>query len=274
MNSYTAAAALELSLKVIAVASVLGSSELLWLWKKGRYTSDGLWSWPIIRQIYSDRIARILSPAMSPYSTLVIIILRMFFAVCLLVAHYPSPLATGSIALLLILHLLMTIRTQWGDEGADQMTLIVLAAGLAGSIQSGDGGPATVAAMFVGAQVSLSYVASGVAKLNSPVWRSGRALQGIMNHHTYGHPKFSGYLTSAGNTGAVLCAGVIAFQTSFLLFYLTPMPLALIFVVAGACFHAGIAYFMRLNLFFLCFVGTYPCLIFTHSYVRELIGLG
>jgi hypothetical protein len=167
----------------------------------------------------------------------------------------------------------MTLRTQWGDEGSDQMCSLILLAGGAGMIRTAEQEAATIAALFIGSQVSLSYVASGLAKLSSPVWRSGSALTRIMNHHTYGHAGFAGFLKSANSVGAVLSALVMAFQITFLFYYALPMPFALAYIAGGVLFHAGIAYFMRLNLFFIYFVAAYPPLIFTHWYLWRVLGL-
>jgi hypothetical protein len=129
----------------------------------------------------------------------------------------------------------------------------------------------TSAALFVGAEITLSYLASGIAKFRSAEWRSGRALPNIMNHHTYGHPGFGRLLRTYPAPARVLTLFVMAFQVSFFLFFFIPMPFALIYIAGGMLFHACIAYFMRLNQFFVVFVGTYPCLIFAHEYVRQFI---
>jgi hypothetical protein len=70
-----------------------------------------------------------------------------------------------------------------------------------------------------------------------------------------------------------MCLSVIAFQLSFPVFFVLPAPYAYAYVAGGVAFHLGIAYFMRLYLFVLTFLGTYPCLIFAREAFRNYFGL-
>lgn len=256
---------------ICAVAGiVVTSAEALWHWSKGHYDAGGIWPWGIAREAYSARVGAVLTPLMSNRGMLVIHGARIAGAGAVLLAYAEQGSALVPLSVLIATHCILQLRSRWGGEGADQMTILVLIAGLlADSLP--DPRVATSVALFIGGQITLSYLASGGAKLFGAKWRNGTALGEIMNQHTYGHPWLSRFLRQYPLIGKAACRLVIGFQISFLAFYLLPMPYALIYPAGGVLFHAGIAYFMRLNLFFLTFIGTYPCLMFTHQVVHHFL---
>jgi len=269
----TIAAALAVHIAILCVVAgiFLTSIESLWLWSKGCYDTGGIWPWAIAREVYSERIGDVLSPVMSNGGMLVVMAARLGFAAALLAGYGNWTYAPIPLGLLVATQLLLQARMHWGGEGADQMTSIVLVTGLVAEICRGLPAVVDSAALFVGGQITISYLASGTAKLFGPLWRSGRALPMIMNHHTYGHVWFGAFLARYPLVGKALCYGIIGFQVTFLVFYVLPMPYALVYLAGGILFHAGIAYFMRLNLFLVTFVGTYPCLIYTRECVRVFL---
>jgi hypothetical protein len=179
-----------------------------------------------------------------------------------------SPLAP--IAILIVIQAMLHLRTVYGNEGADQMTMLILIASAFGEIGRDHPAIPATAAVFVGGQIGLSYVASGTAKLFGPMWRNGTALPNIMNHHAYGSAWLSQFFIRYPRITRLLGMGVIGFQFSFWIFYLIPMPFAWLYIVGGICFHLAIAIFMRLYLFLIVFLGTYPCLLFAHQVVWSL----
>ena len=266
-----AAFAIEISLRLVAFSVALGALEGLWLWSRGHFGAHGLWSWQIIGEGWPSRLATVAAPLMAQRGMFGVLTLRLLCATIVVFTPYAHPLFAAGLTVLVVLHLLMTVRMPWGGEGSDQMTLVVLLPGMLARLLPYNSVAVTSAALFIGAEITLSYFASGMAKVRSAEWRSGRALPNIMNHHTYGHPGFGQLLRAYPAPAKVLNALVMAFQVSFFLFFFIPMPFALIYIAGGVMFHACIAYFMRLNQFFVVFVGTYPCLIFAHEYVRQFI---
>lgn len=269
--SLQAALALQISIKVVACSVALGALEGLWLWSRGHFRPEGLWSWRTLGEAYPPRLAELVAPIMSHESMFVVLALRVLCAGLVVLVPYPEPMFGFALAALVLVHFFMNLRAKWGGEGSDNMTIIVLGAGLLGTLFAHDARAVAIAALFIGAQVTMSYLASGLHKLRSPHWRDGGALGKIMNHYTYGHPAFGGLLRRYPALGGALSFMVMAFQISFVLFYFIPMPYALVYPLGGVLFHAAIGYCMRLNQFFIVFVGTYPCLLFAHQYVRELL---
>jgi hypothetical protein len=260
--------AVHITVLCVTAGIFVNAIESLWLWSKGYYDDSGILPWAVAREIYSERVGAALSPVMSNGGVLVLTAARLVCASALLLGYDHWAYASVPLAILVATQFLLQMRTHLGGEGADQMTSLVLVTGLVA--EAGRGLPAVMdsAALFIGAQITLSYLASGGAKLLGPMWRGGTALAAIMNHHTYGHPRFSRFLRDYPLIARAMCIAVIGFQVTFFVFYILPMPYALIYVLGGIAFHAGIAYFMRLNLFFVTFIGTYPCLIYTHEAVR------
>ena len=266
-------AALHFALAAAAAGLAITATESLWHWARGQYTDRGVWPWRVLREAYSPGTAAALGPLMGNEGVLLLTVARLAAALALIVcvAVGLSPLAP--IAVLMAAQVASQLRMHYGGEGADQMTILVLIAGAVAEVGRAYPGVVVAAALFIGAQITLSYLASGTAKLLGESWRNATALPKIMNHHTYGSPTLRAMLVRYPAIARLLGLGVIAFQVTFWVFYLLPMPWALVYVAGGIAFHAGIAVFMRLNLFLITFVGTYPCLLFTHAAVRSWLGL-
>ncbi len=269
--TFAALDAIHIAVVCAAVGMIVTTSELLWAWSRGHYDSSGIWTWAIAKEAYSARAAAALRPLMSNESVLLMLGARVVAAASIPLLYGLGYPAVAPMMMLVAILCFMQLRSRWGGEGGDQMTVLVLIAALVADLAPGRPVVVNSAALFIGAQITLSYLASGTAKLFGPLWRSGGALGEIMNHYTFGHAPFARLLARYPLIGKVMCRGVIAFQITFWVFYLLPMPYALAYPVAGIFFHAGIAYFMRLNLFIPVFIGTYPCLFFTHEFVRGLL---
>jgi hypothetical protein len=269
--TWSAVACVHFAVVCAAIGIVITASESLWHWSQGHYDVDGVWPWKIAREAYSERTAAVLTPLMTREATLVLFSLRLTCAIALPLLYSQGYLATVPLSALLAIHCMTQLRSRWGGEGSDQMTTLVLVSGLASDLFPALPLVATSAALFLGAQITLSYIASGGAKLFGPLWRNGQALPRIMNHYTYGHARFARILASRPSVAKTMCRSVILFQITFWVFYLLPMPFALIYPLGGVFFHANIAFFMRLNLFIPAFIGTYPCLLFTYHFVRPLV---
>ena len=264
----SAVEAVHIAVVSAAIEIIITSAEALWHWSQGHYDADGIWPWGIAKEAYSDRAAMILTPVMTREATLVLFSLRLACAVSLPLLYSQRYLAVAPLTMLIVIHCITQLRSRWGGEGSDQMTTLVLVSELVVDLAPGSSVVTTSAALFLGAQITLSYMASGGAKLFGPLWRSGQALPKIMNHHTYGHAGFARFLANRPLLAKTMCRSVILFQITFWVFYLLPMPYALIYPLGGIMFHASIAYFMRLNLFIPAFIGTYGCLLFTYEFVR------
>ena len=111
---------------------------------------------------------------------------------------------------------------------------------------------------FIAAQLTLSYVISGVAKAIGPRWRDGTGLRGVVSTYSYGSPFASRVLEGAPFLSLALSWLIIAWESSFALAWFLPKEGVFLFLALGVLFHLGNAVFMGLNNFVFAFIATYP----------------
>jgi len=169
-------------------------------------------------------------------------------------------LLTSTVVLLLI-----TARQRYGQDGADQMNLIV---GITCVIVFGPFQSETVMTIglwFLALQVTLAYLSAGIAKVISPVWRKGLAVGMVVDTASYGSRSAGDLLRRYSWIGRVLTWGTIAFELVFVIALIAPPPVTLGILAAGVLFHLGIAFVMGLNNFVPAFLSTYPAVLFAAS---------
>jgi hypothetical protein len=120
--------------------------------------------------------------------------------------------------------------------------------------------------VFISAQTCLAYGVAGVAKLLSPVWRSGAALALILDTSTYGSAGAVAALRRHDGVGRLLTRSVIAAEVLFGLglVFVLPASLAWTLLAWGVAFHLANAFLMGLNTFLWAFVSAYPAIIYVH----------
>jgi hypothetical protein len=174
--------------------------------------------------------------------------------------------------LLLLLALVTSTLARWrrytGGDGAEQMAVVVLAAACLAVLPYPSEARVTLAVLFIAAQLSLSYVTAGIAKLISPVWRDGAALPAILSTHGHGHPAAARFLQDHPALARVGCWTVIGLECLFPLLVLGPAWLAIPALALGLAFHAGCAILMGLNSFLWSFPATYACVLAAAGLLR------
>jgi hypothetical protein len=127
---------------------------------------------------------------------------------------------------------------------------------------------------FIGAQCILSYLAAGLAKLNSQTWRSGAALRAVTGTEAYGVPSFNRFLQSHPVLGQMLTWATLAFEVLAPLMVFVWQYGGLALVIFGTSFHISSAAIMGLNSFPLSFASTYPAVLFISDQVHNTDQLG
>jgi hypothetical protein len=266
-----------LALQYTAICAVLGVTmttvESIWHWRRGNFGETGIWPWYILREDHNPLASAVLTPALDGAGLLALLLARLAAAILVPVCYGAGLNAGLPLLILIVSQFLLAWRTRLGNEGGDQMTNIMLIMAFLPQALPNEPAIANLAVLFVGAQILLSYIASGGAKLFGPKWQRGEALADIMNQFQYGNYWLMRQLRAHPFVCRLICFSVILFQLSFPLFFLLPAPYAYIYIAGGVAFHFGIAYFMRLYLFVLTFLGTYPCLIFAREAFRSYVGL-
>lgn len=158
---------------------------------------------------------------------------------------------------------LLAWRQRYGEDGADQMNLIVSVSLLltVGPFQSDTA--LKIGLIFIAAQLVLSYASAGIAKIVSPVWRSGRAVGLVVDTASYGSRQAGAVLKKWPSFGRLLTWSVIVFEVSFVAAVFLPWPWIVLPLALGALFHTSIAFVMGLNNFVPAFLSTYPAVLYT-----------
>jgi hypothetical protein len=169
----------------------------------------------------------------------------------------------GQLALTLLLTsaLLLRWRRKLGGDGAEQMALIALIAAALAVFPYPSPVRVTLAVLFIAAQACLSYLTSGVAKLISPLWRSGDALPQIVGTYAHGSPAFARLIQRHPLLGFIGSWGIIIYECSFPILIWGPDWLLYVVLALGVFFHFSCAIFMGLNSFLWSFPSTYICII-------------
>ena len=201
-------------------------------------------------------------------------VLRLTSAVLLaLFAFWNLSFLVLPAVLLLISYAYLFYRLPYSLDGADQMVYFAVITFLVMSL----GTIFSEAFIYLGAivlslHVGICYLTSGLAKLSSRSWRSGKALVGIMNSGEFGNRLFSQMLDKKPRLTALCSWGIISghiFSGITILFLGgTTVILAL---TISFCFHLSVALFMRLNGFIFAFIATYPSVLFTSHFSSKLI---
>jgi hypothetical protein len=232
---------------------------------RDQFRDDGSYSWRIVRQRLAGRgrWQRWLADAVfgSPSSFAVLLALRLVAAVGVLVSPMASRPYGAALSLLLVTQLGLWIRRGGlGLFGADKMLLVVGGAAWLATVVAHDEVATRAAVWFIAAQAALAYFVSGFFKLLAASWRSGRALQSVLETQALGSQALSRLLVARPALARVLCWTVILWECLFPLVLLLPGWLKLPVLGAGLLFHVSIAIVMGLNQFVWAFAATYPAL--------------
>lgn len=262
--------AFSLVLRLCGISVAISTMELLS--RRDLFESRGCLSWKLLREFYWFAVPTRLESLLAGPGVRVVLIVRLVAAGGLVVGASTAAAVPCALALTLSV-LFLNFRLPIGRDGSDQMNdLIVLSTTAALLCRSETA--RTAALFFIAAQASLAYATAGLAKLVSPVWRSGEAIAQILSTMTYGHEQAAVALRSSRVVSIAVCWSVVLFETLFVSWLLLGPDGALAVVAVGLAFHAGCAVLMGLNCFFWSFAATYPAIILTSTRLGPLIDLG
>ena len=158
---------------------------------------------------------------------LIALLSTQLFGAVVIVALGPFS-AVGRYAVLIVLVAMTAVRWRRhaGGDGAEQMSSLVLMAAALAVFPVSSPSRVTMAVIFIAAQLVLSYVAAGIAKLASPTWRVGDALPAIFGTEIHGDPQIAAFLGRRRRLARLISWSVMAFECAFPLLLLGP---------AGSC---------------------------------------
>jgi hypothetical protein len=227
-------------------------------------SGTGLMSWTVISAVPKRRISDVIGRRVMPWSRYRWVLLaKLAFGVLAPFTAAGPRLGCALVATVLAASVMVTLlRSGYGLDGADQMSFIALVSGAAGMILGPDTAAANVVLAFLAAQLALSYLVAGIAKLVSAEWRNGIGLQGVFSTASYGNRRLADFAGSHPHWVRLVALATIAFECLFVFVFLAPTQVVLFVVIVGLSFHVMIAVTMRLNTFLFAFAAAYPALIF------------
>lgn len=255
----------QLVLVIWSIGVLVTACELLSV--RADFAAGGPYAWQLARlRLPRDAAAwrrRVLDVLFARGLT-ALLVSRILLVVVLVLAPLGGPLQAVCLGALVVNTLLLAWRREWGGDGSDQMSLLVLVTVFVCFGPLSDRFLQDVGLWFLSLQVCLAYSAAGIAKLASPVWRSGAALALILDTATYGHRATAAVLRRRAGIGRCLTWSVIAAEVCFVVIFALPGPWYWLALAWGVAFHVGAAVMMGLNGFVWAFLATYPALIFVH----------
>ena len=259
---------------IVILASIgvfIASVELLTL--KGEFEDGGLFSWDVLRTVSratlsvgTGRPRQLIS---HPFFVPAVTGARALAALILIFFSNNYALSTACVFAIIAASIVMYWRAPLGLDGSDQMSLITFVAVAIYKLFPGDVHVAQASLWFIAIQGCLSYFVAGIAKVISPVWRSGEAVRRILGTRTYGSRRSAALVSGRDGVCVALSWLLMLFECTF------PLALAFgktgfaVFAVLGVFFHITNAVIMGLNTFVWAFVATYPAILFCAVSLRQ-----
>jgi hypothetical protein len=236
--------------------------------KSALFAPRGCFSWELIRELSTFERPHWFVTLLGE-SFRYILYLRLTASCGLLLFFLPS-VQIPCLIIAALTSLLLNLRMPVGQDGSDQMSLLILIPASLAFLFHQELAKVAVL-VFVAAQASLAYTTSGIAKLISPVWRSGKAIPQILSTLSYGHGLAARAFSFSPTLCLAVCWSIIMFETLFCLWPLTGTRGLVGILAVGAAFHLSCAALMGLNCFLWSFLATYPAIIFTSAYLRQVV---
>ena len=189
-------------------------------------------------------------------------VIRLVLGLGLILSGFFSYLSPILIGIALLSSLIVLFRAGQGQDGSFQLRILILCVLFTCSISPLDSLPFRIGLYFLSAQLILSYLLAGIAKLRGAAWRDGTGLIGIFGTVYHGVGWMHRLLASRRKLALVLSWSVIVFEVLFPVILIGNGWLVLSFLVFTALFHLATSFLMGLNGFFVSFVAAYPALIF------------
>jgi Vitamin K-dependent gamma-carboxylase len=242
----------------------IASLELLAL--RREFGDGGLFSWEVLRTLsrvtLNIGIGKPRQLISHPVFVPAVTGTRALAALVLILFSNNYALSTACIFVIVAASIVMQWRAPFGLDGSDQMFLITFVAVAIYKLFPGDVHVAQASLWFIAIQGCLSYLVAGIAKVVSPVWRSGEAIRRILGTRTYGSRRSASLVSGRDRVCVVLSWLVMLFECTFPLALVFGITGVVIFGVLGIFFHIANAVIMGLNTFVWAFVATYPAILF------------
>lgn len=208
------------------------------------------------RRVFGSR------PALD-YSLIVsAIAVRLVASAVVALSALRGPDSLPGLGIFVAASLFIQIRGGLGNNGSDDMVLLVMFASFLARLLN-TRASAMAVLFFISAQLSLAYLVSGLVKVSQLPWRNGTAMMRLMSTETFGHRGLLVLLGVSAKLAALLATLFVFGELFGSLAPWLPPPYALDLLLCAAAFHLATAVAMGLNTFVPAFVATYPAALYT-----------
>jgi hypothetical protein len=254
--------------RLSALALLLQSLE--WLQVRGVFADNGVWRYALLapEQRALPLGLSLLCRVSLPYPSFVALLGLRCAAAALVLFLGESRVWP----FLCISQILLCVRFRGASNGGSDSMSVVLASALSVPALFGRTPLAIQAALlYIGVQVTLSYVIAGLAKLRQPEWRDGQALRHFVLSSPYGVPALVRRMLERPAVARALGWSVVAFECLFPLAWLDPR-VCLAWLACGVLFHMANVLALGLNRFLWAWIAGYPATLAGSELVRVLSG--
>jgi hypothetical protein len=256
MSADVMADALDIAVRLVAVGLAITGIELIA--DRRAFAPGGPFGTRVFAALRGARPPRLLA---GPRAVTTVATVQVLAAIVLVALGPLVAAGRWSLVVVGVTTTLVRRRRIIGGDGAEQMSDIVIISAILALLPWPGDTRVTLAVAFIAAQGVLSYFVAGVAKLVSPVWRSGEALPAIVGTYNHGLTSVSHLLERRPVLGLVLGWTVILFEVLFPVVLFAPTSVTLAALGTGVIFHVGCALLMGLNSFVWPFPATYACVL-------------
>lgn len=235
--------------RLASVATAIAALELIVVHRA--WSERGVYAWSVLRREYSPIGARVAGLLFAAPGMWIVLAIQLASALALpWLAHPVWPWLAFATTLAVAVRFRGTF-----NGGSDAMLLVVLL----GLAIARSGAP-EIGLGYIAAQLVLSYVLAGVAKLREPAWRHGTALAALVALPSYGVPP--GLIAWLSRPALSRMAGyaLLGFECGFPVALVDPEGCRVLLALA-VLFHLGNAIVFGLNRFLWAWLAAFPALI-------------
>jgi hypothetical protein len=256
--------AYHLTLLLVGMGYCIKSMELIAISHTYLPGSPNNWEIVGVDEMQSGRLSEYFAWIYSKRGMVLLCILSMLAFLASIVFLPNDAIIKAGTFVLFLCQLLIYHRQDFGGDGSDQMSFIILFTSVLCFVLASDDAIAKVGLVFIAGQLLLSYEVSGLAKLISKEWRSGVAIQGILSTYTYGTRFTRNIFCRSLRLSQAIAWSVILLECLLPFSVLGNQTVFLTGVALGLAMHLSIAVVMGLNDFVWSFAAAYPSLFYLY----------
>jgi hypothetical protein len=264
MNSLTILETYHLTVLIIGIGTTIKSLELIFISNSFKPHSMSDWEVVGVDAMIESRFSNIFRKIYSQIGMILLCCASIVsFGLTLLFFNNPT-VYNCCVAILFICHFLIHHRQGFGGDGADQMLFLILTTLFLTFVVVDNTSIKNIGVVFIASQLILSYFVSGVAKLVSPQWRSGIAIDGILSSYTYGTMFTRKIFSNNKWLSTILCWYTMLLESLFPFCIFMGNDIFFTFLLLGLSLHIFIGVLMGLNDFIWSFSAAYPSLVYVY----------